>query len=82
MGDAMGVLVVAPMLLIWGTSRFSIPDRRRLAEAVVLLVALVVVSWVVFNQGFAPTSFYPLAFLIFPFLVWVRCASTSARSSR
>ncbi|MFN8452786.1 MAG: PAS domain S-box protein [Anaerolineae bacterium] len=69
-GDAMGVLVVAPMLLIWGTSRFSIPDRRRLAEAVVLLVALVVVSWVVFNQGFAPTSFYPLAFLIFPFLVW------------
>lgn len=69
-GDAMGVLVIAPVLLIWGRISFRIPDRQRLIEAVILLVSLVVISWLVFNQGFAPTGFYPLAFLIFPFLVW------------
>lgn len=69
-GDAMGVLVVAPSLLIWGRLPFTIPGRRRLIEAIVLLVALVVTCWMVFSQGVEPASFYPLAFLIFPFLVW------------
>lgn len=69
-GDAMGVLVVAPMLLIWSRIPFSIPDRRRLTEALVLLVTLVVICWLVFNRGFSPMSFYPLTFLVFPFLVW------------
>ncbi len=69
-GDAMGVLVVAPMLLIWGKVPLVRLTQRRLAEAAGSIVLLVVVGWTIFNQGFMPRSFYPLAYLIFPILIW------------
>ena len=69
-GDAMGVLIVAPFLLIWG--RLSLPTytRRQMAEALSLVALLVIFGWVIFNQGFMPRSFYPLSYLIFPLMVW------------
>jgi PAS domain S-box-containing protein len=69
-GDAMGVLVLTPALLIWNKVAFRLPSRRRWIEALLLVGALVIVCWVVFSQGFGPRSFYSLSYLIFPFLVW------------
>ncbi len=69
-GDAMGVLVVAPVVLIWATVPFRIPARRNLVEAAILLVLLLVIAWLIFGQGFGGRGFYPLACLIFPFLIW------------
>ena len=35
-----------------------------------MIALLTLTCWGVFNQGFSARSFYPLAYLIFPFLVW------------
>ena len=69
-GDAMGVLVVAPVLLIWSRVPLKLSDRRKLIEGIVLVVLLMAVCVLVFSQGIAPRSFYPLAYVIFPFLIW------------
>jgi signal transduction histidine kinase len=64
-GDAIGVLMVAPALLVLFASRRSRPPRARLLEAVGLLAALGAVSAIVFLAG---AWRYP--YLIFPFLLW------------
>jgi signal transduction histidine kinase len=64
-GDAIGVLMVAPALLVLFASRRSRPTRAQLVEGLVLAAAGVAVSAVVFLGGAWP---YP--YLIFPFLLW------------
>lgn len=64
-GDAMGVLIVAPVLLILRAPRPVWTDvLRRLPEAAAVLVGAVAVTLVVMST---PT---PLLFLVFPFLIW------------
>jgi integral membrane sensor domain MASE1 len=64
-GDAMGVLVVAPLLLVIRTGRWprSAP-LHRWAEAAALLASTAVVAVV------ATHSTLGLLFLVFPFLIW------------
>src|SRR5262245_8837100 len=70
LGDAMGNLVVAPLLLTWaGWQRISWRPRR-VAEAAILLLALVAVSLVIFTGPTVPFSFHPLAYTVFPFMIW------------
>jgi len=69
LGDALGDLVVAPLLFVWSRrGRVSLP-RRWIAEAIVLLVAVGVLSLVVFDV-LAPEI--PLSrYLIFVALILV-----------
>ncbi|MDY7231391.1 MASE1 domain-containing protein [Hyalangium rubrum] len=71
LGDAMGVLVVTPLLLSWrrGLEGWS---RWRVAELVALLVALSVATHLVFGGLPGPTGsvFHPLGYLAFPFIFW------------
>jgi PAS domain S-box-containing protein len=62
LGDAVGVLVIAPPLLTRATPR---PIARR-AEAAACLGLLAVTSWVIFEHPAAAPSGYA----VFPFLVW------------
>lgn len=64
-GDAMGVLVIAPLLLVLRTARWprGVPARRYV-EAVALLVSAVVVTVTVTRVSI------DLLFLVFPFLIW------------
>ncbi len=78
--DAMGILVVAPVILVaYDASRRQRPPPRRLLEGALLLVAILAVSAIVFLAG---AWRYP--WLIFPFLLWAairfrqRGAATSA----
>ncbi|MBD1938737.1 MASE1 domain-containing protein [Microcoleus sp. FACHB-68] len=76
LGDTVGILVVAPALLIWirpiSNLRFStLPSYLKSAiahpkffEAVLLLVLLVSICQVAFGGG------YPVAYLVIPCLVW------------
>lgn len=64
-GDAIGVIAVAPALLLLFALRGSRPTRARLLEALALVAALAGVSAVVFLAG---AWRYP--YLIFPFLLW------------
>jgi PAS domain S-box-containing protein len=70
LGDALGNLVVAPLLLTWaGWLRF--PWRPgRVAEAGALLLGLVAACLLVFAGPTAVFSFHPLAYTVFPFVIW------------
>jgi signal transduction histidine kinase len=74
LGDVLASLVVTPMIVIWATQGLD-PVRRapraRVIEGVLLGVALVIVSWLVFtshsdNPDVAPALLY----LTVPILLW------------
>jgi PAS domain S-box-containing protein len=67
LGDAMGVLVVAPLLLT-GRDLVSVYRGWRLLEGCFLLVAIFVSSAAIF--GGAAVRDDVLAFVVFPFVIW------------
>jgi PAS domain S-box-containing protein len=69
LGDALGALVVAPVILTTARAR-SAWSRRDLAETCLLVVGTAVVTQVVFGQVFGPTiGHHPLEYVIFPFVI-------------
>lgn len=64
-GDAMGALLVAPLLLTWFSTRGSPLSVRSLAEAFTILAGLVFVGAFVFSSEPPAASF-----LVFPLIVW------------
>jgi signal transduction histidine kinase len=73
-GDAMGVLVVAPLLLTWLEGSPSAWPRRRRVELVALLVGLGIVTHLVFRAPYSGSpdaaAFHPVTYVVFPFLLW------------
>ena len=68
LGDAMGNLVVAPLLFVWsGHRRFSRP-RLWIAEAVAVCMAVGALSLLVFG-GMAP-NLIDSPYILFPALIW------------
>jgi signal transduction histidine kinase len=70
-GDLLGALVVAPVLLIWFSRSSSQIKRGQYAEGVLLLALLVYVTWFVFG-GKPPDGILhqALIYLVFPFIIW------------
>lgn len=64
-GDAMGALIVAPLILVWSTAPWRGLSSARRIEGLLLAVALTGLSGLVFLGGFWR---YP--HLLFPLLVW------------
>lgn len=73
MGDATGVVVLAPLLLAWWQPLPSLAPSRRI-EALLLLAILGGLSALVFSDALAPTpagpGYYPAALALFPLAVW------------
>lgn len=71
LGDVVGIIVMAPLLLSWYGSALPTRTRRVIIEVMVLLVITIIVGIGVFRIGGAPgvTSF-PLAYMAFPFVMW------------
>jgi PAS domain S-box-containing protein len=73
LGDAMGILLVTPVLLTWAQSGPR-QDRpvARILEAVALPVLLIVTSFLTLGTWIErqPVSTPPLSFTAFPFMVW------------
>lgn len=70
MGDAMGILIVAPPLLTWthwSRRRFR---PARVAEASAVAVALGAICLMVFAGWRSPVEEEPLSYLVFPFIIW------------
>ena len=64
-GDAMGVLLIAPLILTWGTSwRHTDMRPRRLLELVVLGAGLLIAA------GFLFTKNLPFDYPLYPFVIW------------
>lgn len=65
LGDTASGFILAPMLILWGSTTSVHWDRGKCLEAVVLLLSLFAVSQVIFSA-----RNYPLAFTGFPILMW------------
>src|SRR5712691_2293257 len=71
LGDMLGDLVVAPLLLTWGESPSLRTSWRRSAEAGWLTVSIIVAGLIVFgNLLSAETEFYSMPYVIFPLVIW------------
>jgi signal transduction histidine kinase/integral membrane sensor domain MASE1 len=68
LGDAMGILLCAPALLVWG-SRPRV-TLRGAAEAIVLGAAVVLASVASFGGGLQHLTGAHFAYLLFPLLIW------------
>jgi integral membrane sensor domain MASE1/anti-sigma regulatory factor (Ser/Thr protein kinase) len=64
LGDASAALILTPFIVLWATQRDAGWSRERVAEAVLLVLAMVLVAGVVFS------AVYPFAYLTVPVLVW------------
>jgi signal transduction histidine kinase/integral membrane sensor domain MASE1 len=71
LGDAMGALLVAPVLLTWaGGPRFPL-QLPRIIEGLVLLGVLVEIGLVIFAGLFSQLiADHPLEYVVFPFVIW------------
>jgi two-component system CheB/CheR fusion protein len=68
-GDTLGILVVAPLLLVWGVARPALPSERR-AEGVALVATTLAVGAGVFGRPAGPLAGYPLHYAVFPLVIW------------
>ena len=71
MGDMVGAIIVAPLILVWKANPSVHFGPKRSLEALSLLLSLLLVSAVNFSNvlNFGVQR-YPLAFLYIPLLVW------------
>jgi len=69
LGDAMGDLVVAPLLLIWSGREHIRPSARWVAKFVVLLACVSALSLLVFTDFLDP-ALTDFPYIYFPALIW------------
>jgi diguanylate cyclase (GGDEF)-like protein len=70
-GDAMGIILVTPLILSWyARERQSCPPRK-VAEGASLAAALPLTTLAIFSDSAAPyVSSLPMTFLVLPFVMW------------
>ncbi|MGE5692344.1 MAG: MASE1 domain-containing protein, partial [Candidatus Zixiibacteriota bacterium] len=72
LGNWGGALVVAPLLVLWGTGRLRGWKRGRVLEGAFLLGLLFLAGQAAFGDWFpAVSGRYPMSFLTIPILVWI-----------
>jgi signal transduction histidine kinase len=71
LGDSIGAVLVAPLVLVWAAKPLRFPDVRRLVEASALTVAVLVASLLIF---FVPAARigapFDQAYVFYPLLMW------------
>lgn len=71
LGDAVGAVVVAPLLILWWENPRLHWTRKQLIELALLFLGLFFTGWFVFGGHFqASLKNYPLEYLCIPFLIW------------
>lgn len=71
LGDMMGVLVVAPLLLVWITHPRPVLSSWKTVEAVGLLAFLLFVGYIIFSTPeLAGHGYYPASLAVLPFVIW------------
>ena len=70
LGDLVGALVVAPMLLVWLSQRPLVSQRRQLGEATVLLVLLISIGVYIFGGHTLGSHSLEQTYLVFPALIF------------
>jgi diguanylate cyclase (GGDEF)-like protein len=71
LGDAVGAVVVTPLVLLWWENPRLQWNRKQITELVLLFLGLCFTGWIVFGGPFhSSLKNYPLEYLCIPFLVW------------
>jgi signal transduction histidine kinase/CheY-like chemotaxis protein len=70
MGDATGILIVAPAILLWARHPRIEWTRRQRLELGLLLLVLFVTCAVIFGPLMNTGQKYPLQFLLVPIMIW------------
>jgi signal transduction histidine kinase/ActR/RegA family two-component response regulator len=71
LGDAVGAILVAPVLVLWTMNPRVRWNRRHGVEAILLCLSALLVATMVFGGlSHLGTQHYPLEFLILPIIVW------------
>ncbi len=71
LGDAVGTVVVTPLLILWWENPRLNWTRKQLIELVLLFLGLFFTGWIIFGGRFhAALKNYPLEYLCIPFLIW------------
>jgi integral membrane sensor domain MASE1 len=70
LGDAVGALLVAPVLLTWTSTRLNRWRWHQIMEVSALVTLLILLGVLVFGGWVVPPVSYPLEYLFFPFVVW------------
>jgi signal transduction histidine kinase len=70
-GDLLGALVVAPVILVWLTSTSDLPKKQSYVEGGIIFSLLSLVTIYVFsNQPPEGVFHQAMIYVIFPFLIW------------
>jgi PAS domain S-box-containing protein len=69
LGDAIGILVITPILILFSTLSSNRFHPKLIAEGIFLVIGLILVCKIAF-AGWLGNIPFPLSFLPFPFLVW------------
>jgi len=71
LGDAVGAVVVTPLLLLWRENPHLNWTRKQIIELAFLFLGLFFTGWIVFGGRFhSALKNYPLEYLCIPFLIW------------
>jgi diguanylate cyclase (GGDEF)-like protein len=71
LGDGVGAVVVAPLLILWWQNPRLVWTRRQVVELAFLFSGLFLTGQIVFGGLFyAPLKNYPFEYLCIPFLIW------------
>jgi diguanylate cyclase (GGDEF)-like protein/PAS domain S-box-containing protein len=71
LGDAVGAVVVTPLVLLWRENPRLEWRRKQLIELALLLLGLSLTAWIVFGERFhTELKNYPLEYICVPFLIW------------
>lgn len=71
LGDAVGAVVVTPIVVLWAEGPRLEWTRKRLIELFLLLLGLSFTAWIVFGGRFhSELKNYPLEYICVPFLIW------------
>ncbi len=70
LGDLIGDLLVAPVLLVWATGVPRPHSARRVLEGVALAACVLTVSLLIFQRAPAETPVFGEAYMFFPPLIW------------
>jgi signal transduction histidine kinase len=69
-GDAIGALLVAPLILVWAAPPRTPPLTHRVGEAAILVLGLLVASLIVLTLSVSWGSPLSHAYVFFPLLMW------------
>jgi diguanylate cyclase (GGDEF)-like protein len=71
LGDAIGAVLVTPLLLLWWENPRLKWTSEQITELAFLFMGLFSTAWIVFGKPFhSELKNYPLEYLCIPFLVW------------